>query len=98
MDRLNSFVTGGRYGSALQENIITIRDGRYVIPVKSEARSLIRGIVHDTSSSGQTAFVEPFDVVELNNRWREEQLAETHEIERILDDLSDKHGRRDRGH
>jgi DNA mismatch repair protein MutS2 len=92
MDRLNSFVTGGRYGSALQENIITIRDGRYVIPVKSEARGLIRGIVHDTSSSGQTVFVEPFDVVELNNRWREEQLAETHEIERILDDLSGKVG------
>ncbi len=92
MDRLNSFISGGRYGSALQENIITIRDGRYVIPVRSEARGLIRGIVHDTSSSGQTLFVEPFDVVELNNRWREQQLAETHEIERILDALSQKIG------
>lgn len=92
MDRLNSFVTGGRYGSALQENIITIRDGRYVIPVKSEARGLIRGIVHDTSASGHTIFVEPFDVVELNNRWREQQLADNHEIERILDDLSGKVG------
>ncbi len=92
MDRLHSFVTGGRYGSALQENIITIRDGRYVIPVRSEARSLIRGIVHDTSASGHTLFMEPFDVVELNNRWREQQLAETHEIERILDDLSGKVG------
>ncbi|MEJ7901758.1 MAG: endonuclease MutS2, partial [Thermomicrobiales bacterium] len=74
MDRLNSFVSGGRYGSALQENIITIRDGRYVIPVRSEARSLIRGIVHDTSASGHTLFMEPFDVVELNNRWREQQV------------------------
>jgi len=92
MDRLNSFVSGGRYGSALQENIITVRDGRYVIPVRSEARSLIRGIVHDTSASGHTLFVEPFDVVELNNRWREQQLAETHEIERILDMLSGKVG------
>ncbi|MBA3274204.1 MAG: endonuclease MutS2 [Chloroflexia bacterium] len=88
MDRLNSFISGGRYGSALQENIITVRDGRYVIPVRAEARGLIRGIVHDTSASGHTLFVEPFDVVELNNRWREQQLAETHEIERILDILS----------
>jgi DNA mismatch repair protein MutS2 len=92
MDRLNSFISGGRYGSALQENIITIRDGRYVVPVKSEARGLIRGIVHDTSASGHTVFVEPFDVVELNNRWREQQLAETHEVERILDALSGKVG------
>lgn len=92
MDRLNSFLSGGRYGSALRENIITIRDGRYVLPVRSEARGLIRGIVHDTSSSGHTVFVEPFDVVELNNRWREEQLAETHEIERILDMLSGRIG------
>ena len=92
MDRLNSFVTGNRYGSALQENIITIRDGRYVIPVRSDARNVVKGIVHDTSSSGQTLFVEPFDVVEMNNRWREEQLAEQREIERILDMLSAKIG------
>lgn len=92
MDRLNSFVSGGRFGSALQENIITIRDGRYVVPVKAEARGLIRGIVHDTSASGHTLFIEPFDVVELNNRWREHQLAEEREIERILDDLSQKVG------
>lgn len=92
MDRLNSFVSGGRFGSALQENIITIRDGRYVVPVKAEARGLIRGIVHDTSASGHTLFIEPFDVVELNNRWREQQLAEEREVERILDDLSQKVG------
>ncbi|HYI25695.1 MAG TPA: endonuclease MutS2, partial [Thermomicrobiales bacterium] len=92
MDRLNGFISGGRHGSALQENIITIRAGRYVVPVRADARGLIRGIVHDTSSSGQTLFVEPFDVVELNNRWREEQLAEEHEIERILDQLSGKIG------
>lgn len=92
MDRLNSFVTGNRFGSALQENIITVRDGRYVVPVRSESRGLIKGIVHDTSSSGQTLFVEPFDVVELNNRWREHQLAEQREIERILDVLSQKIG------
>ncbi|MGI8484882.1 MAG: endonuclease MutS2 [Thermomicrobiales bacterium] len=92
MDRLNSFLAGGRYSSALQENIITIRDGRYVLPVRSDARGVVRGIVHDTSSSGQTLFMEPFDVVELNNRWREEQLAEQREVERILDFLSQKVG------
>jgi len=92
MDRLNSFLAGGRFSSALQENIITIRQGRYVLPVRSDARNVVRGIVHDTSSSGQTLFIEPFDVVELNNRWREEQLAETREIERVLDDLSAKIG------
>jgi DNA mismatch repair protein MutS2 len=92
MDRLNGFISGGRYGSALQENIITIRDGRYVLPVRSDARGLIRGIVHDTSSSGQTLFIEPFDVVELNNRWREQQLAEEREVERVLDMLSARVG------
>lgn len=92
MDRLNSFISGGRYGSALQENIITVRDGRYVLPVRADARGLIRGLVHDTSSSGQTLFIEPFDVVELNNRWREQQMAEEREIERILDVLSARVG------
>lgn len=92
MDRLNSMIGGSRFGSALQENIITIRDGRYVIPVRSEARNMVRGIVHDTSASGQTLFVEPFDVVELNNRWREQQILEEREIERILDMLSARIG------
>lgn len=92
MDRLNNLISGGRFGSALQENIITIRGGRYVIPVRADARGVVRGIVHDTSASGQTLFVEPFDVVELNNRWREQQAAEEREIERILDVLSQKVG------
>lgn len=92
MDRLNNLISGGRYGGALQENIITIRGGRYVIPVRADARGVVRGIVHDTSASGQTLFIEPFDVVELNNRWREEQVAEEREIERILDLLSQKVG------
>lgn len=84
-DRLQGFISGSRHSSALQENIITMRDGRYVVPVRSESRSLIKGIVHDTSASGQTLFVEPFDVVELNNRWREQQLEEQREVDRILD-------------
>ena len=87
-DRLQSFVSGSRHSSALQENIITMRDGRYVVPVRADARGLIKGIVHDTSSSGQTLFIEPYDVVELNNRWREHQIEEQREIDRILDALS----------
>ena len=88
MERLNNLISGGRYASAVQDQIITMRDGRYVIPVRSEARGAVPGMVHDTSASGQTLFVEPFDVVELNNRWREQQAAEQHEIDRILDDLT----------
>ncbi len=84
-DRLQSFISGSRHSTALQENIITMRDGRYVVPVRSEARGLIKGIVHDTSASGQTLFIEPFDVVELNNRWREQQMEEQREVDRILD-------------
>lgn len=91
-DRLHSFISGGRFGSALQENIITMRDGRYVLPVRADARGVVKGIVHDTSASGQTLFVEPFDVVELNNRWREQQMEEMREIERILDTLSQRIG------
>ncbi len=88
MERLNNLISAGRYASAVQDQIITMRDGRYVIPVRSEARGAVPGMVHDTSASGQTLFVEPFDVVELNNRWREQQAAEQHEIDRILDELS----------
>jgi DNA mismatch repair protein MutS2 len=91
-DRLHSFISGGRFGSALQENIITMREGRYVVPVRSDARGVVKGIVHDTSASGQTLFVEPFDVVELNNRWREQQMEEQREVDRILDMLSSKIG------
>ncbi len=92
MDRLNGLLAGGRYASAIQDAIVTMRDGRYVIPVKAEARGQVPGVVHDTSASGQTLFIEPLDVVELNNRWREQQAAEAHEIERILDALSARIG------
>jgi DNA mismatch repair protein MutS2 len=90
-ERLQSFL-GGRHASALQENIITIRDGRYVVPVRSDARGMIKGLVHDTSASGHTLYVEPFEVVDLNNKWREEQAQEKREIDRILDELSGKVG------
>ncbi len=87
-ERLNALVTGGRYANALQDTIVTTRDGRYVVPVRAEARGALPGVVHDTSASGQTIFVEPFEIVELNNRWRERQLDELHEVERVLDGLS----------
>ena len=94
MERLNALVSGGKYASVLQDSIVTTRDGRYVVPVRADARAQLQGVVHDTSASGQTLFVEPFEIVELNNRWRERQLDEQHEIDRILDALSDKIGAR----
>ena len=85
--RLDALV-GAELGSALQEPIVTLRNGRYVVPVKAEARSRVKGIVHDASGSGQTLFIEPLVAVELGNAWREAQVAEAEEIARILDELS----------
>jgi DNA mismatch repair protein MutS2 len=85
--RLDALV-GAELGNALQEPIVTLRNGRYVVPVKAEARNRVKGIVHDASGSGQTLFVEPLVAVELGNAWREAQVAEAEEIARILDELS----------
>ena len=85
-DRLRTLVH--EFGNALQEPIVTIRSDRYVVPVKSENRGQVRGIVHDQSSSGATVFVEPMVVVELNNKLRQLQIEERQEIERILRQLS----------
>jgi len=71
-ERLRTLVN--EFSHALQEPIITIRNDRYVIPVKAESRSQVRGIVHDQSASGATVFVEPMVVVELNNRVRQLQI------------------------
>jgi DNA mismatch repair protein MutS2 len=71
-----------------QEPIVTLRDGRYVIPVKAEMRGHLPGIVHDVSSSGATVFLEPLEAVEMGNAWRELQLEEQREVERILRALS----------
>jgi DNA mismatch repair protein MutS2 len=84
MERLQSILTSQTYRTAIQEPIITMRNGRYVIPVRSDMRGVVRGAVHDHSSSGATLYVEPFQTSELNNRWRELQLQEQEEIERIL--------------
>ena len=85
--RLDALV-GSELGGALQDPIITLRNGRYVVPVKAEARARVKGIVHDSSGSGQTLFIEPLVAVELGNAWREAQVADQEEIERILDELS----------
>ena len=85
--RLESLV-GSELGGALQDPIITLRNGRYVVPVKAEARARVKGIVHDASGSGATLFVEPLVAVELGNAWREAQVAAQEEIDRILDELS----------
>ncbi len=86
-DTLQNFISGQR-SKYLQENIITMRDGRYVVPVKSEYRNEIKGLLHDTSSSGATVFIEPMGVVEANNELRELAGKEEREIARILFELS----------
>ncbi len=86
--RLEQLVHSSEVGPALQDPIVTLRNGRYVVPVRADARSRVKGIVHDASGSGQTLFVEPLIAVELGNAWREAQLAEAAEVERILDELS----------
>ena len=86
-DVLQSYVGGARL-KYLQENIVTMRNGRYVVPVKAEYKNELKGLVHDTSSSGATLFVEPMAVVEANNDLKSLTSAESHEIERILSALS----------
>jgi len=76
----------------LQEALITQRDGRYVLPLRAEAKGRIKAVVHDQSSSGATLFVEPLQVVELNNAWRQLQLDERDEERRILAELSGRVG------
>ena len=72
----------------LQDPIVTQRAGRYVVPVKAEYRGAVKGIVHDSSASGATVFIEPLEVLEANNRVREAELSEAQEVQRILDGLS----------
>ncbi|MEX2548145.1 MAG: endonuclease MutS2 [Chloroflexota bacterium] len=86
--KLETLVHGSEFASALQEPLVTLRNGRYVIPVRADQRGRVKGIVHDQSGSGQTLFIEPLVIVELGNTWREAQLAVEAEEERILDDLS----------
>jgi DNA mismatch repair protein MutS2 len=84
MDRLQRIVTSQGNAQFLQEPIVTQRQGRYVIPLRAEFKGRIPGLIHDQSGSGATLFIEPMAVVELNNKWREAQLAEEEEVRRIL--------------
>jgi len=88
LDKLNRIVASPTNASFLQEPLVTQRGGRYVIPLKVEFKGRIPGVVHDQSASGATLFIEPLATVELNNRWREMQLEEEREIQRILVTLS----------
>ncbi|MGV3614810.1 MAG: endonuclease MutS2 [Fimbriimonas sp.] len=91
LERVQAY-TSGRTRELLSDPIYTVRDGRYVIPLKAENRGKIRGIVHDTSASGQTIYLEPADVLELGNALREVEAAERAEETRILTILSAKVG------
>lgn len=90
-EKLASFIRAGN-NKFLQENIITMRGDRYVLPVKSEYRSQVSGFIHDQSSTGSTVFIEPTAVLELNNALKSATLEEQLEVERILADLSQKVG------
>lgn len=87
-NKLNSIINSSE-NSYLQDNIVTLRDGRYVVPVKSQHRQKIAGIVHDQSGTGQTLFIEPQAIVELNNKLRELEIAEKIEIEKILREITE---------
>lgn len=88
-NKLNRIVQNKNNATLLQEQIITQRNGRYVVPLKAENKGKIKGIVHDTSSSGATIFIEPLDTIELNNEWRELQIQEEKEVRRILAALTE---------
>ena len=87
-DGLQKIISSPAYSKYLREPIITIRQGRYVVPVKSEHRADVPGLVHDVSSTGSTFFVEPMSAVNANNALRELEIKEKKEIERILAELS----------
>ncbi len=87
-DRVGAVLASAKYAKAIQDRIVTIRNGRFVIPIKSEFSGTLPSIVHDTSSSGQTLFVEPLAALEANNRVRTLQIEEEREIQRILESLS----------
>ncbi len=93
-DRATAIVRSAKHARAIQEPVVTIREGRFVIPVKAEFSGDIPGIVHDTSASGQTLFIEPLASLESNNRLRTLRLEEEREIERILAELSRSVGER----
>ncbi|MDR3304907.1 MAG: Smr/MutS family protein [Clostridiales Family XIII bacterium] len=89
---LGKYITSSAYGDVLMDRLVTMRDGRFVIPVKQEQAGKVPGIVHDRSRGGSTVFIEPQAVVDMNNKLRELQLEEAAEIERILAEISSEVG------
>lgn len=87
-DKLNSFIHSSAYSKYIMESIITIRENRYVVPIKEEYKSQVKGFIHDISSSGSTVFIEPISVFDLNNEITNLKIEEELEIERILAKLS----------
>ncbi|HEY2476207.1 MAG TPA: endonuclease MutS2 [Candidatus Cybelea sp.] len=87
-DRISSILNSSKYSKAIQDRVVTIRNGRFVIPLKAEFSGVMPNIVHDTSSSGQTLFVEPLAALESNNRVRTLQIDEEREVQRVLAALS----------
>lgn len=86
--RLNEMIHSSKYAKYVQENVVTIRNDRFVIPIKEEYRSQIKGFVHDVSNAGSTLFIEPISVFEMNNEINQLKLEEEIEIEKILQELS----------
>ncbi len=87
-DKLNSYIHSGTYAKYIMDPIITIRNNRYVIPVKEEYRDKIKGFIHDTSASGSTLYIEPTSIFDLNNKINHIEIEEELEIEKILQELS----------
>ena len=87
-ERLNTMLRSSALAGVIGEAIVTMRAGRYVIPIRAEAKGKLKGIVHDQSASGATLFIEPLTVVELNNTWTQATLDAAREEERILEELS----------
>ena len=87
-DKLNSYIHSNTYAKYIMEPIVTIRNNRYVIPVKEEYRSYIKGFIHDTSSSGSTLYIEPTSIFDLNSQINHIKIEEDLEIEKILHQLS----------
>lgn len=85
---MNAMVTSSTVRTYLQDNVVTMRNGRYCLPVKAEYKSSMPGMVHDQSSTGSTIFIEPMSVVQMNNELSELAIKEQREIEKILADLS----------